>query len=440
MHFDPHVALNYSASMARPRRVGSGEDEKVAREIEDRLRRWGYHVERQLFTFSTAPQVLLKVVIFSGLLLVLVMLAAYERLPLVADVAAIVLSMLVVAFMPLNHRVQAKSWHRTDDPSSSAYHSERSEEHLRRSAVSRADRLPTQHPVRRIGAGVRQAAAFGIAGLIKQYATANLIANLPGADLADVPELYLVAHYDSKSQRMPLAMRMALFMLTILFGLMLVALTLLNVSSVLYFPIGWLVLAAGVPLLFLDVGNHSPGAIDNASGVGLVLHLAEVLAQREDWRDRLRVTILVPGAEEMTLMGSVAFVMAHEPTLRQQAKRGGLFILNFDGIGVDGDLYYVGNSRRRDNRATINLLDQVQRACRELRVPLKRFGFVGALFDHLPFAQHGFDAISLVSVGPASRTVHTPQDSVDKLHVRGFDQAGHVALRVIERLTTDDIE
>jgi hypothetical protein len=32
--------------------------------------------------------------------------------------------------------------------------------------------------------------------------------------------------------------------------------------------------------------------------------------------------------------------------------------------------------------------------------------------------------------------VHTPADSIDKLHVRGFDQAGRVVLRVIEEIIT----
>jgi len=71
-------------------------------------------------------------------------------------------------------------------------------------------------------------------------------------------------------------------------------------------------------------------------------------------------------------------------------------------------------------------------------LPLKRFRFVGALFDHVPFAQHGFDAVTLMAIGRASRSVHTPDDSIDKLHRRGFDQAGRVALKVIQQLTTAD--
>jgi Zn-dependent M28 family amino/carboxypeptidase len=203
---------------------------------------------------------------------------------------------------------------------------------------------------------------------------------------------------------------------------------------VLYLPIGLLALAFAIPLLFLDVGNNSPGAIDNASSVGLVLHLAEVLAQRTDWQDKFQLTILMPSAEEMTLMGSVAYVTAHEALLREQERSSGLYVLNFDGVGIDGALYYVGHTHRSQNGDRLSLLARVQKACVELNLPLKRFGFIGALFDHIPFAQRGFDAISLIAVGRASRSVHTLNDSIDKLHVRGFDQAGRVVLRVIDQL------
>jgi hypothetical protein len=399
--FSAEQALAYAVSIARPRCVGSGEDEKVADEIEARLRGWGYHVERQLFTFSTAPNVFLTFVILASVGLVLVMLLSQPSSSLLADVAALALLLLIVLFMPLNRVVQSLA-------------------------------LEKNGRVLKWG---------------KRYTTANLIATLalPTASTRwfvrgdtdsehKVPQLYLVAHYDSKSQRMPLVVRIALFMLAIISGLMLIVLTVFNIATAFYLPIGLLTLAASVPLLFLDVGNNSPGAIDNASSVGLVLHLAEVLAQRTDWQDKLRVTILIPSAEELTLMGSVAYVTAYEQQLHELAHRNGLYILNFDGIGIDGDLYYAGRSREPDSQAGMNLLAYVRTACTELDLPLKHFGFIGALFDHIPFAQRGFDAISLIAVGRASRSVHTPRDSIERLHARGFHQAGQVAVRVIDYL------
>ena len=229
MNFDPRVALNYAAAISRPRKVGSGEDERVAQEIEDRLCGWGYHVERQAFTFSMASEVFLKLFVLASMLLVVVLLLSHDR------VVAVMLVLLVAAFMPLQRVVQARALEQN-------------------------------------GRGLK----WG-----RRYTTANLIATYPersreAAKSKDaLPRLYLIAHYDSKSQRMPLVMRITLFMLAIIAGLILVMLTLFDGYTILYLPIGLFALAAALPLLFLDVGNTSPGAIDNASSVGLVLHLAE---------------------------------------------------------------------------------------------------------------------------------------------------------------------
>ncbi len=397
MNFNPETALKYAASIARPRRVGCGEDEVVANEIADRLRQFGYRVERQPFEFSTAPNTFLTMIILVDLLLVLAILMLRASMPFAASIAAVLMMLSIVLFSSINRIVQ-----------------------------SAAIEMPVpEHPLRRIERRSWRSV------LSKRHTTANFIGTRPVEDDGSLPHLYLVAHYDSKSQRMPLAIRIMLFMVAIGASLIVAVLTLFNALTPIANAASIIAMLAGLPLLFLDIGNQSPGAIDNASSVGLVLHLAECLAQRSDLHDKLRITILIPSAEEMTLMGSAAFVKAHTRQLRQQARHG-LFILNFDGIGIDGDLYVAGRSPRRQTHDTVTLLDYMRRACHELRLPLKRFRLVGAMFDHMPFAQHGFDAATLLAVGPASRSVHTRDDSIDKLHVRGFKQAGQVALRMID--------
>jgi hypothetical protein len=107
-------------------------------------------------------------------------------------------------------------------------------------------------------------------------------------------------------------------------------------------------------------------------------------------------------------------------------------VLNFDGIGSAGRLALVGARR------THRLAALVRSCCVELHLPLGRLPLVGALFDHIPFAEAGCQAVSLVTLGPASRHVHTRADSADKLDVDGFRQAGEVALRVVEKLAKSD--
>jgi hypothetical protein len=407
MEFDAEVALSYARAISRPRQVGSGEDEKVAGEIAARLEQFGYQVERQPFQFSTAPTWFLRLEILAGLLLILMAFgvrrfgAGTEALP------AAMLLLLLVAIGPINRMVESNSV--VPDPDAS---------------VSRWSALCL-----RMG---------------NRYTSANLVATRP--DLPDdptLPHLYLVAHYDSKSQWMPLAVRIVLFTAVILGSLSFAGLTLLG----LVWPMlalaanvaGIVAIGAGLPLLFLGAGNASPGAIDNASGVGVVLHLAECLARRSDLLDKLRVTVLVTSAEELTLEGASAFVRCHEDQLRSQAKSGGLYILNLDGPGVDGKLYMVGEENGRltpyaNPASHASLASLVRAACGELQVPLGKFLLPGAMFDHIPFARCGFDAVSLIAVGGTSWAVHTPADLADRLHIRGFEQAGRVVMRVIEKL------
>jgi len=407
MEFEAEVALNYARAISRPRQVGSGEDERVAEEVAARLEQFGYQVERQPFQFSTAPTWFLKLEILGGLLLILTTLLARRYGPWAEALPTVMLLLLLFVIGPINRVVEANSV--APDPDT---------------PVSRWSALCL-----RMG---------------DRYTSTNLVGtrhDLP--DDPSLPHLYLVAHYDSKSQWMSLAVRIVLFTTAIIGSLSFAGLTLSELAHPAFAfaanVVGVVAIGASLPLLFLDVGNTSPGAIDNASGVGTVLHLAECLARRSDLLDKLHVAVLMTSAEELTLRGASAFVRRHEDELRRQAECGGLYILNFDGTGVDGMLYVVGeeNGRRASHArpaSHASLVDLVRATCSELQVPLGRFLLPGAMFDHIPFARRGFDAVSLIAVGGTSWAVHTPADSADKLHIRGFEQAGRVVLRAIEKL------
>lgn len=395
MNFDPNTALQYAASIARPRRVGSGEDEKVADEIAERLQSFGYQVDREPFAFSIAPQLFLALEILVGLMLIAAMFVLDDSARMIP---ALLFFVFILAANPINRAVRSRSV------------------------------LPSEHQPQPLWKWRTT------------LSSTNLIATLPDQSTdSSLPHVYLIAHYDSKSQWLPLALRITLFFLAITCGLVFATLNLFRADALFTNPFGFIAFISALPLLLLDTGNESPGAIDNASSVGLVLHLAECLVGRDDPADRLRdvpskrlydLTILITSGEELSLMGSTAYVKRHAAQLDQEADR--IHILNFDGIGVDGDLRLIS-----PRRAKIGLSQWIESACRELKLPLGRFNLIGALYDHMPFAEHGLDAITLVAIGKASRSIHTAQDSIDKLHVRGFDQAGRLALGVIEKLTTD---
>ena len=380
--FEARKALEYAASMARPRLVGTAEHDKVADELVARLAQWGYRVEREPFEFSTALNALLALVLLVNSVCLMAMVVLRQTLPYAPQLGALI----IVAGFALA------------------------------GVMGRSISIDAVAPPKAVW---RERLAYRLG---KRYAASNLVARLP-QDNSPRHTLYLIAHYDSKSQRWPLVLRIALYTLLIPGTLLAISAALLNQASALSDGLAFGAAVASFMLLMLGTGNTSPGAIDNASGVGTVLQLAEILAARSDWRERLRVIILLPSAEEVGLMGTTAYVKRHAARLQQE----NALVLNFDGVGIEGELQWVG--------ATSSELTQlIQSAAREENIPIRRFRLIGALFDHIPFAQRGLDAVSLIAVGRASRSIHTSRDAIDQLHVRGFEQAGRVALHVISQL------
>jgi hypothetical protein len=403
MAFSPQQALDYARTVAIPRRLGSEGEQVIATGIINRLMGFGYHVEQQPFQFIAALHGWIRLELVAGSLLILAMMTMRAISPWAPTLPAILLLSLIFLVNSLHRWVQSSS-------------------------LLQGDR--STFPLK-----VRILYLLG-----PHFTSTNIVASSPdySSDDAD-PHLYLMAHYDSKSQTLPLPIRMTLFTLYILGGFSTSIMTILSLllpgldTYIPYFA--WGSLLFGIPLIYMGVGNNSPGAIDNASGVGLILHLAELISADKDLHQGLRVTFLFTSAEEEGLMGAMAYVTINEAVLRGQAQKGGIYFLNFDGVGTQGKLLLDETSKRPKESLGGSLGDLLRETCSELEIPISRFPPIGALMDHAPFADHGFEAISLATAGRAAWSVHTRHDTVNKFHSSGFERAGCVALRMIQRLT-----
>jgi hypothetical protein len=403
MTFSHQQALSYAQTIAQPRRVGSEGERFAAEEITRYLEEFGYQVEHHPFQFISALHGWIRLELAIGSLLILAILILRTTSPWAPILPAILLLSMVFLVNSFHRWVQSSSLLQGD-----------------RSTGAFGDRI--------------------LSWLGSKYKAINIVASIPDShqDKA-IQHLYLIAHYDSKSQTLPLPIRMVLFALYILGSVSVSGLTILSLflpdlqTLIPYFA--WGSIISGIPLLYMNIGNVSPGAIDNASGIGLILHLAELLAANQDLLRRLQVTFLFTAAEEEGLIGAMAYVVMNKAELRKQAQRGGVLILNFDGIGTQGKLLLNGSSKRQKKFSGDSIASWLREICTELDIPLGRFPPIGALMDHEPFAHHGFDAISLATAGSAAWSVHTRRDTFDKLHPNGFEQAGRVTLELIQRLT-----
>lgn len=266
----------------------------------------------------------------------------------------------------------------------------------------------------------------------------NLVAEM-GTGEKEAPRLILMAHYDSKgtSQYLThtsqsLTQRLLLFLtLSASFFALSVFYVLSAVSLLEPGGLGVNFLPALALLLILILAtartdNLSPGGLDNASGAGVVLALAEALASSPT--RGLRVVLALTGAEELGLCGAYAL-------LRQQRHEwdpGETAVVNIDTVGIPQKLRLFGGPGRRWGDQASTLQEFLQDAAHQEGVSLRRFSLLGSLLmDHVPFSDAGYPAADFSVVARAIGHVYTRRDSPDLIEEEGLDEVGRVILRAI---------
>lgn len=417
LEFDAQRALQYAKSISRPRLVGSEGEKFVAKYLVDKFKSYGFEIAEQEFVFSTGWQIGQGVLFIALGLLLSVSYLTYKTSPLLASVLSVFTLLGALSSHLLIRKMLSLS-------------------------VAASDRSPTRWVSRIL---------FWLGTKLK---SSNIIARFKLSEVEKAhnrPSLYLLAHYDSKSEAIgiPLVVRIILIVIAMLGAVVISLMFILfglqqeiasskwigGIITALYFMT---MASAVLLLLFRGTTNKSPGAIDNASGVGILLHLAEIISQQKETFKKLDVTFVATGAEEFGLMGAFAFCQAHEEELRQ--RKGNVYFLNFDGPGVDGGVYAISG---------IGLMPEFPQEGKNLQSMIKTIGqehglgvhtlpiVAGAMFDHFPFRMEGLDAVSLAVISTKSLTVvHSSKDTIEQLDLEGFDKIGRLACRVIERIAS----
>ena len=271
---------------------------------------------------------------------------------------------------------------------------------------------------------------IGLLGIAGRWLARNGVLALPfarrsGVNLeatrdGDSPDTWLVAHVDSKSQPVPLAVRAGGIVVLALAWISAMALA---VGGAMGHPVqrAWLVVIAlaalgALPVLASIVTRRSPGAIDNASGVASVLGAAATLPASA------RVGVLITDAEELGLAGARAWC-AGRPVGRA---------LNCDGIDDAGQLTLMW-TRPRASRLEHAVSTAALAVGESLRViPL----VPGVLVDGLAFSDAGWQSITLSRGSLATlRRIHTGRDDLDHLQGHGVERAAQTLARAALALT-----
>ncbi len=253
----------------------------------------------------------------------------------------------------------------------------------------------------------------------------NIVGRRPGH--GDHPlRIVVLAHLDSKSARFPTFWSSLLIIVAVAIALGLTVLALLTVTR------GWEAPAAGVfvPLAliaagallvspFNPVGDESPGAMDNASGLAVLLESARSLPG-ESALDPCELVFLATGAEEIGLAGAIRWIQAHEKELDRKRT----VFVNVDSVGVGRGLITLNVKGHAPGGRPMGVV--VKEAAKASGVELRNLGSLpGVGVDTIPIASRGFATVTILGqvLGSASRRIHTSGDTVEHLTETGMTDA-----------------
>ena len=262
-------------------------------------------------------------------------------------------------------------------------------------------------------------------------ASENVMGRRRAARAGDAPHVVLLAHLDSKSTRFPTLYPASIILATLVYLAVCTVVAALAVLRFAAFPtwlaaVGWALAGALVIVARNPAGNESPGAMDNASGLAVLLALAETLP-REGVLAHAELTFLATGAEEIGLAGAMRWIAAHEKELDRKRT----VFVNVDSVGVGQGLLAIDvRGAMPDGRS---MKQVVREAARQVGVRLRVLAFLpGTGVDTMPIGTRGFATVSILGqvIGAPARRIHSERDTVDALHEAGLDAAMRVCAQV----------
>lgn len=230
----------------------------------------------------------------------------------------------------------------------------------------------------------------------------NLIATRLGA----LPRVWLCAHLDTKSQPVPSLLRMLGSVLGGVGFIATLVLSLLAAAGYSMVDVAWAAIAlvtlvGAIPVVLSVVGDKSPGALDNASGVAAVIAAARGVPNDSD------IGVLITDAEELGLAGAMSWA---------RARAGGIggIVLNCDGVDDGGAniVMYTGQRPEAIIRAIHKAEGETRKAVEVRRMAL------GLLTDSVAFTDAGLPSVTFSRGGYGSLArVHSRRDNL--AHLRG---------------------
>ncbi len=189
----------------------------------------------------------------------------------------------------------------------------------------------------------------------------------------------------------------------------------------------WLAFLQLLPLSNAPVADYSPGANDNASGVGVLLALAEEWAEHPT--EERSVAFLFTTAEESGLYGARQFIIDYPQWVNKTE------VLCVDMVGNGDTLYYVAKEGVFNPLRTS---PELQTRLRQANPAIQPLWHTLRSGDYAAFCQAGFRAIGLESGGKSLTdwSYHSVYDTPEKINPERIAEALRTLMAFLEDAKT----
>lgn len=194
-----------------------------------------------------------------------------------------------------------------------------------------------------------------------------------------------------------------------------------------------------------------PGASDNASGIGVLLELANYYSSIKDSLPCI-IRFVAFGAEELGMLGSKDYVLNHSDELKQCN-----LLFNIDEVGGNKDIFIEINGGVSEENDKLNsnlyamsdyegkwflnlplqtysnvpvwLTNNIKNSCTELNYKFIPGNGMGS--DHQIFAQNGVPSTNICISGDIK--THSPDDTLDKVSLNGLRKSGQIVASIVNK-------
>lgn len=269
----------------------------------------------------------------------------------------------------------------------------------------------------------------------KNFNSQNLYTTIPSTN--NKMDLIFIAHLDSKGQKYDITDRVRIFILWA--SSFLISLPLILLKNLLFIDIAIIFYISGGFFLAINLfaivrifqnttGNHSYGALDDASGIACILELINYYSNPENRLNKYNCYFLLTGAEECGTIGIRKF---YDMVKNNGINKEQTIVLNFDSIGSTLDLIKFGlTTHKRFELQDIFL--QKARVKFDMDIKTRKVP-IGVHTDGYYFFKKGYKGLEFGDWN-SYQYLHSVRDTIDKIDIALLKDLCHILIESLSEI------